>query len=201
MLIRRWMTRNPDVVGPGETLAQARQKMDKGDFRRLPVVERGQLVGIITDRDLRQHVGQFEHMRVEAVMAKPVITVTPDMLLDQAANLLVKHKVGGLPVVDGGKVVGIITAIDMLRAFAEVLGTAEEGVSRIDLAFGGSGFDLTMIAGLVADSNGELLGMGSYEGEGDRRDQIVYVRVRTEDARRTADMLTNNGFTVVAIHQ
>jgi len=59
MLIRRWMTRNPDVVGPGETLAQARQKMDKGDFRRLPVVERGQLVGIITDRDLRQHVGQF----------------------------------------------------------------------------------------------------------------------------------------------
>jgi len=134
-------------------------------------------------------------------MAKPVITVTPDMLLDQAANLLVKHKVGGLPVMDGGKLVGIITAIDMLRAFGEVLGTAEEGVSRIDLAFGGSGFDLTMIAGLVADSNGELLGMGSYEGEGDRKDQIVYVRVRTEDARRTADMLTNNGFTVVAIHQ
>jgi len=43
--------------------------------------------------------------------------------------------------------------------------------------------------------------MGSYEGEGDRRDQIVYVRVRTEDARRTADMLTDNGFAVVAIHQ
>jgi len=201
MLIRRWMTQNPDVVGPGETLAQARQKMDKGHFRRLPVVERGQLVGIITDRDLRQHVGQFEHMRVDVVMAKPVITVTPDMLLDQAANLLVKHKVGGLPVMDGGKLVGMITAIDMLRAFGEVLGTAEEGVSRIDLAFGGSGFDLTMIAGLVADSNGELLGMGSYQGEGDRRDQIVYVRVRAEDARRTADMLTDNGFTVVAIHQ
>ncbi|MGO9059638.1 MAG: CBS domain-containing protein [Candidatus Binataceae bacterium] len=201
MLIRRWMTQNPDIVGPAETLAQARQKMAKGDFRRLPVVERGQLVGIITDRDLRQHTGQFEHIRVEAAMSKPVITVTPDMLLDQAANLLVKHKVGGLPVVDSGKLVGIITAIDLLRAFAEVLGTTEEGVSRIDLAFSGSGFDLTMIAGLVADSNGELLGMGSYEGEAGRKDQIVYVRVRTEDARRTADMLTNNGFTVVAIHQ
>ncbi len=90
------------------------------------------------------------------------------------------------------------------RLKAPVLKFGSRGLSdrlRSDNAFSGSGFDLTMIAGLVADSNGELLGMGSYQGEGDRRDQIVYVRVRAEDARRTADMLTDNGFTVVAIHQ
>lgn len=189
MLIRRWMTKDPVAIGPGEMLAEALKKIDKGDFRRLPVVEDGQLIGIITDRDLRQHVGQLEHTRVDAVMARPVITVAPDMLLDQAANLLVKHKVGGLPVMDGGKLVGIITAIGMLRAFGELLGTAEEGVSRIDLAFTGSSFDLTMIAGLVGLASGEVLGMGTYEGEGDRKDQIFYVRVRTEDARRIADML------------
>jgi acetoin utilization protein AcuB len=175
--------------------------MGKGNFRRLPVVENGQLVGIITDRDLRQHVGQLEHTRIDAVMAKPVITVAPDMLLDQAANLLVRHKVGGLPVMEHGKLVGIITAIDMLRAFGEVLGTAEEWVSRIDLAFSGNSFDLVTIAELVGLSGGEVLGMGSYEGESGRKDQIVYVRVRTENARRTADMLTDQGFTVVAIHQ
>jgi len=146
-------------------------------------------------------VGQLEHTRVDAVMARPVITVAPDMLLDQGANLLVKHKVGGLPVMDGGKLVGIITAIDMLRAFGEVLGTAEEGVSRIDLAFSGNSFDLATIAELVGLSSGEVLGMGTYEGEGDRKDQIFYLRIRTEDARRTADMLTDQGFTVVAIHQ
>lgn len=134
-------------------------------------------------------------------MVSPVITVAPDMLLDQAANLLVKHKVGGLPVMEGGKLVGIITAIDMLRAFGEMLGTAEEGVSRIDLAFSGDSFDLAMIAELVAQSSGEVLGMGSYEGERDRKDQIFYLRVRTEDARRTARMLTEQGFSVVAIHQ
>jgi acetoin utilization protein AcuB len=201
MLIRRWMTRNPAIISPTETLAEARRKMDKGNFRRLPVVEDGQLIGIITDRDLRQHVGQLEHTRVDAVMARPVIMVAPDMLLDQAANLLVKHKAGGLPVMDGGKLVGIITAIDMLRAFGEVLGTAEEGVSRIDLAFSGNSFDLATIAELVGMSSGEILGMGTYEGEGDRKDQIFYLRVRTEDARRTADMLTDRGFTVVAIHQ
>lgn len=201
MLIRRWMTKNPATISPIETLDDARRKMDKGNFRRLPVVKGGQLVGIITDRDLRQHVGQLEHTRVDAVMAKPVITVEPDMLLDQAANLLVKHKVGGLPVLDAGKLVGIITAIDMLRALGQVLGTSEEGVSRIDLAFSGDSFDLVMIAQLVGLSNGEVLGMGTYEGERSRKDQIVYLRVRTEDARRTADMLTDRGFSVVAIHQ
>jgi len=195
------MTMNPVTVSPVETLDDARRKMDKGNFRRLPVVKGGQLVGIVTDRDLRQRVGQLEHTRVDAAMTKQVITVTPDMLLDQAANLLVKHKVGGLPVLDSGKVVGIITAIDMLRAFGEVLGSTEEGVSRIDLAFRGDSFDLVMIAQLVGQSNGEVLGMGTYEGEGSRKDQIVYLRVRTEDARRTADMLTDRGFSVVAIHR
>jgi acetoin utilization protein AcuB len=201
MLIRRWMTKDPVAIGPGELLVEARRRMDKGNFRRLPVVEDSRLIGIITDRDLRQHAGQLEHTRVDAVMARPVITVAPDMLLDQAANLLVKHKVGGLPVMDGGKLVGIITAIDMLRAFGEVLGTAEEGVSRIDLTFSGNSFDLAMIAELVGLSSGEVLGMGTYAGERDRKDQIFYLRVRTEDARRTADMLTGQGFTVVAIHQ
>ncbi len=201
MLIRRWMTKHPAVIGSSETLAEARRKMDKGNYRRLPVMEGGEMVGIITDRDLRQQAGQLEHTRVDAVMAKPVITVTPDMLLDQAAHLFVKHKVGGLPVVEGGKLVGIITAIDMLRAFAKVLGTTEEGVSRIDLEFSGVSFDLATIASLVGQSSGELLGMGSYESEADREARTIYVRVRAEDARRVADMLTENDFTVVAIHQ
>ncbi len=201
MLIRRWMTKDPVTIAPDEMLAEARRKLDNGNFRRLPVVEKGRLVGIITDRDLRRHASRLEYTRVDAVMVSPVITVAPDMLLDQAANLLVKHKVGGLPVMEGGKLVGIITAIDMLRAFGEMLGTAEEGVSRIDLAFSGDSFDLAMIAELVAQSSGEVLGMGSYEGERDRKDQIFYLRVRTEDARRTARMLTEQGFSVVAIHQ
>lgn len=201
MLIRRWMTENPTVVAPTATLADARRKMDDGHFRRVPVVEGGRLVGIITDREIREHLGQLAHTRVDAVMTKPVITATPNMLLDQAAHLLVKHKIGGLPVTEGGKVIGIITATDLLRAFAEVLGTAEEGVSRIDLANTGGSFDLVMIAELVAQLSGEVLGMGTYEGEGSRKGQIVYIRVRTEDARRIADMLTDQGFSVVAIHQ
>jgi acetoin utilization protein AcuB len=193
------MSKNPVTIGPRETLADAKREMDGGGFRRLPVLERGELIGIITDRDVRQHVGQLEHTRVDAVMTKPVVTLTPHMLLDEAANLLVKHKIGGLPIVEDGKLVGIITAIDMLRAFGQVLGTAEEGVSRIDLAFNGNSFDLAMIAQLIGLSSGELLGMGTYDG-GNRGGRVFYVRVRSEDARGIADMLTENNFNVIAIH-
>ncbi len=201
MLIRHWMTAKPITIGPGETLAEAHKKMEKGRFRRLPVVDHGRLVGMLTERDLRQHAGQLEHTRVNAAMTSPAIAAKADMLLDQAAGLFIKHKVGGFPVSDGDKLVGIITATDMLRAFAETLGVAEEGVSRIDLAFTGSSFDLAMIAELVGQSSGEVLGMGTYEGEGERRDQTFYVRVRASDARQIANMLSENGFAVVAIHQ
>ncbi len=199
MLIRRWMTKDPVAVAPTGTLAEARRKMDEGHFRRIPVVEGGRLVGIVTDRDLRQYIGQLEHTRVDAVMTAPVMTARPDMLLDQAARLMLDHKVGGLPVTEGDRVIGIITSTDMLRAFASVLGVAEEGVSRIDLDFAGDSFDLVRIVGLIGLSSGEVLGMGTYDR--DRKKPVVYIRVRTEDAKRVANMLTEQGFSVLSIHQ
>jgi len=206
MLISRWMTRNPISIASGQSLDEARQMMDKGHFRRLPVVDDGRLVGIITDRDLRleeyrQPIDQLKHIRVHLLMSRHVITATPEMLLDQAVNIFIKYKVGGFPVMDNGKLVGIITTSDLLRAFGEVLGTAEEGVSRIDLAFTGNSFDVATIAHLVGLSGGEVLGMGTYAGEGDRRRRVFYIRVRAEDAHMVANLLAEKGFTVIAIHQ
>jgi len=201
MLIRHWMTSKPIVIEPHASLAEAKQKMETGHFRRLPVVEGGRLIGMLSDRDLRQHAGHLEHTRVNATMTTSVVVAKPEMLLDQAAALLIKHKIGGLPVVDRGELIGIITATDMLRAFGQVLNGNEEGVSRIDLAFNDSSFDLAMIAELVAQESGELLGMGAYDGaEGDSESRVIYVRVRAEDARRIANRLTENDFSVLAIH-
>lgn len=90
-------------------------------------------------------------------MTTPVVSVTPTTMLEEAANLLVKHKIGGLPVVDRGKPVGIITATDLLRAFVEVLGTTVEGVARIFLSLKGDSSELATIAQLVAQENGEIL--------------------------------------------
>jgi acetoin utilization protein AcuB len=122
MEVTRWMTKNPVVVESKDSLATVRRKMDKGNFHRVPVVDDGKLVGIVSDRDLREHVGSHSNVRVSGAMTKQVVSVAPTTMLEQAANLLVKHRIGGLPVVEQGKVVGIVTATDLLRAFAEVLG-------------------------------------------------------------------------------
>src|SRR5208337_792427 len=99
MLVGKRMTPHPVTVAPNETLAAARAKMQAGQFRRLPVVQDGKLVGIVTDRDLRPHLGHEERTRVTAAMTEDLVTVTPATTLEYAAQLMLKRKIGGLPVV------------------------------------------------------------------------------------------------------
>lgn len=201
MEVSRWMTKNPVVVESKDSLATVRRKMDKGGFHRVPVVDDGKLVGIVSDRDLREHVGSLGDVRVNGVMTKTVVSVAPTTMLEQAANLLVKHKIGALPVVEHGKLAGIITASDLLRAFAEVLGGTQEGVARIDLALDDNSSELAMVAQLVTQENGEILGMGSYQDPGkENRRKVTYLRLRAVDANRVARMLTEKNYNVLSIH-
>jgi CBS domain-containing protein len=131
--VREFMTAHPVTVKPADSLKEALEKMDHGQFRHLPVVDDdGKLVGIISDRDIRlihpsplfvrpEHVaGQLFMIKVrQAAILKPV-SIGPAASLDQAAKLMLRWKVGALPVVDdGGVLVGIITCADFLRAFLE----------------------------------------------------------------------------------
>ncbi len=120
------MTRNPATVSPRDTLARAKALMDAGGFRRLPVVEGGKLVGIITERDLRQHIGYLDATRVDGAMSAAPMTVPPRSSVQDAARLLLQHKVGGLPVVEDGKLLGIMTTSDLLKALLDVIEATEE---------------------------------------------------------------------------
>lgn len=120
------MTRHPETIRPDETLAKAKEIMDVAGFRRLPVVSNGDVVGMLTERNLRSHAGYLESTRVNAAMSSPVISVGPNSTVQEAARLMLLHKVGGLPVIDNGKLVGIVTTIDMIRAFLQVVETFEK---------------------------------------------------------------------------
>ncbi|HEY6419415.1 MAG TPA: CBS domain-containing protein [Candidatus Binataceae bacterium] len=115
------MTATPTTVTPQDSLAAAKALMDAERFRELPVVEHGRLVAIITDRDLGAHTGYWESTRVSAAMKPDPITIAPDARVADAARLLIEHKIGGLPVVQGGKLVGIITSTDLLKAFLDLV--------------------------------------------------------------------------------
>jgi 3-hydroxybutyryl-CoA dehydratase len=123
------------TVSPSATLAEARALLDRHRVRHAVVLEGEQLVGIITDRDIRQaslpHPPGQPHLegdplldliRVGQAMTKEVITVTLETPLEHAAMLLIYHRIGGLPVVKEGRVVGIITETDLLEALLECIG-------------------------------------------------------------------------------
>ena len=140
MLVREWMTENPTTVEGKTQVMEAMQLLREGGYRRLPVVEKGKLIGIATDRDLKEATPSkattlsvyelnylLSKLQVRDVMTTPVISVQAGDPIEEAALLMEEHKVSGLPVLEGGKLVGILTITDLLRAFVTFLGLREGG--------------------------------------------------------------------------
>ncbi len=196
MLISKRMRKNPVTVGPEDFLATVQKKMKEGGFRRTPVVENGRLVGIVTDKDLRQHLGYLEKTKVNAAMTEKVVTVLPKTTLEEASQLLLKHKIGGLPVVEDGRLVGIITTSDILHAFLDVMGASEEGTFRIDLLLEGNGHDLTSAS--QSEKGGEILGVGTYREKWEES-PVFYLRLRGGTPNQVATILKEQGFEVLGV--
>jgi acetoin utilization protein AcuB len=130
MRVRDLMTAEPITVPPQMPVVEARNLMLSRRFRHLIVVEGGLLAGIVTDRDIRLNLPSqatslsvwevnylLARLTVGAVMTKGVIVAGPDWPAEDAARVMLEHKIGALPVTDGDRLVGIVTETDFLRAF------------------------------------------------------------------------------------
>ncbi len=126
--VAKIMTTEVVAIEPQNSIATAIRLMRQGQLRRLPVVDNGVLVGIVTSGDLRRITGLasilkdpsqdnflWHHIPVANVMSRNPISLSPDTPISEAARLLVAHKIGGLPIVDDGRLVGIITTSDLLE--------------------------------------------------------------------------------------
>ena len=121
------MTKNPLTVSPSDTIGQADEMMFENRFRQLPVIEGNQLVGIVTDRDIRSFlIGPLLsspedretafNTKVREIMTSGPMTLSPEDDLEEAVQLLIDEKIGGVPVVDETEgLVGIVTYVDLLR--------------------------------------------------------------------------------------
>lgn len=199
MLVGNRMTSRPVTTTPDELLSQARHKMEAGRFRRLPVMTDERLVGIITDRDLRAHLGYLEQTKINGVMSEKVITVSPSTTVEEAAQILLKHQIDGLPVMDEGRLVGIITTSDVMKAFLDVMGASVEASTRIDFILEGEEHGVTTASRIVSREGGEILGIGTYR-EKLAENPVCYLRVLTRDAEKIAKALRDTGFEVLGVH-
>jgi len=157
MFVRTWMKKHPITITPRASILEAWRLMKEHHFRHLPVVEEGKLVGIITDRDIRQALPApgatlsvhklrecLDQRTVGETMTTQVVTIAPEASVKEAARLLLEHRIGGLPVVSGEELVGIITEADLLRAFLQI---AEEEIPEAFRGPDGSAWLLKLLSG------------------------------------------------------
>ena len=130
MRVNEWMSPSPITAAPNTSVSEARELMRRSTIRHLLVTEGKELVGIITDRDIRLNLPSpatslsvweinylLTRLTVGDTMTKAVITVEPERPIEAAARLILDHRIGALPVIDNGRLVGILTETDLLRAF------------------------------------------------------------------------------------
>ncbi|WP_022852775.1 CBS domain-containing protein [Thermodesulfatator atlanticus] len=134
MRIKHWMVKDVITISPDATIEEAVQLMKKHSIRHLPVMEDDELVGLVTESSIRQYTlpSLMETLPVREVMIINPVTVDAEATIDEAAKLIHRYKIGGLPVTHGGKLVGIITVTDLLEAFIELMGILRSS-SRIDV--------------------------------------------------------------------
>lgn len=136
MNVRRWMTPEPLTTAADTDLMSALAEMGKKKVRRLPVVGNGKLVGIITKSDIYAALGPLDNLNdrlshgklnVGAHMTSNPVTIVPDAHVEDAASEMYRRRISGLPVLEEGRLVGVITETDIFRAFVELLGFTESG--------------------------------------------------------------------------
>lgn len=125
--VYRYMTPCPHTISRDATLAQARERMKTFRIRHLPVLDEGDLVGMVSERDLAlaERFGDPKRMKVEDAMTVDPFVTVPSATLAEVADAMAQRKLGAAVIIDRGNVVGVFTAVDALRAIAEDRGRRE----------------------------------------------------------------------------
>jgi acetoin utilization protein AcuB len=189
VLVRDRMSKHPITITADVHIDEALKMMRDNKVRRLPVIDReGRLMGIVSEMDLlyaspspATSLSVYEihylmaRITVQDVMTKEVISIEEDTPLEEAARIMVDNKIGGLPVVRNGKLVGIITETDLFKIFLELLGARERGV-RLTLQVPNQKGVLASITGQIAQMGGDIISLGTFLGE-DPTEGLITVKV------------------------
>ena len=193
MLVHERMGKHPLTVKPDAPVDATLKRMKEERIRRFPVVgDEGELVGIVSQTDLLYAAPSpstslsvyemhylYSRIEVSQVMTEEVVTVEHDDPIEEAARLMIDHRIGGLPVMRDGNLVGIITETDIFKAFMEMLGARDQGVRLTVLCPDRRG-ELAALANAVAELGGDIISVGTFWGE-DARSSLITIKVANVD--------------------
>ncbi|MDQ0285868.1 acetoin utilization protein AcuB [Desulfofundulus luciae] len=209
MFVRDYMSTSPISIHSGTPILEALNIMKKNKIRHLPVVDKGRLVGLITERDLltvtpspATTLSVFEmnyllsKMVVKDVMKTKPITVGPGCTIEEAALIMREHKIGSLPVVEDDGLVGIITQTDILDALIRIFGLRKAG-TRLVLEVSDRIGALADILAVVREHRINVIGVACREKE-NQRVQIM-LRLSTVEPELLVQDLQKQGFEVKSV--
>jgi acetoin utilization protein AcuB len=202
MLVKNWMSKNVITVDVDASMQNATMLMKMHGIRMLPVVKHGELVGVITDRDLKKASASdatsleihellflLTQIKVKDIMTKAPVTVTPDWTIEETAELLLKHKISGVPVVGGKKaIVGVITQTDVFRVLISLTGIEKGGI-QFSLRVEDKPGTIKAVADLIREYGGQIVSILSSYDKMPAGYRMVYLRMRHIDRSRLDDLL------------
>jgi len=199
MHVKKRMVRKLITIPPQTNILNALKVMRDNSIRHLPVVDGGNLVGFVTEGDLRQAslLSMVDKVSIEDVMIKNPVTIAPDASIEEAAKLIYSHKIGGLPVVKGKKLVGIITIVDVLQAFIQMMGILKSS-SRLDLILGEKPRAFEEVSSIFQEHRAEIISVGMSNHK-DRKKRIYYFRLEKCPLQPIVDSLKNKGYQVLSV--
>ncbi|MBE3586408.1 CBS and ACT domain-containing protein [Desulfofundulus thermocisternus] len=209
MFVRDYMSTSPICINSGTPILEALNIMRKNRIRHLPVVDKGQLVGLVTERDLltvspspATTLSVFEmnyllsKMVVKEVMKTSPITIGPDCSIEEASLIMREHKIGSLPVVEEDRLVGIITQTDILDALIRIFGLRKAG-TRLVLEVSDRIGALADILAIVREHQINVIGVACREKE-EQRVQIM-LRLSTVEPQSLINDLQKQGYEVKSV--
>ncbi|MBP8002501.1 MAG: CBS domain-containing protein [Chloroflexi bacterium] len=192
MLVKERMSHPVITVKSDVPIMEAMNLMKEERIRRLPVIKDNKLIGIVSDKDLLNAAPSdatslsvwevnylLSQIKVADVMTKSVLTVTEDTPIEEAARIMADNKIGGLPVMHDGRIIGLITETDLFKVFLEMMGARETGLRVTALVPEKSG-ELAAITQAIARAGGNFIAFGQFAGE-DQTNRTVTFKVTGAD--------------------
>ena len=211
MRIKDFMTTNVVAVDEKTSIHDAKKIMEAHKIRRLPVLKRNKLVGLVTKHMLLEaspspatslSIHELHYllakMTVKDIMAKKPYTISPDIPAEEVLQLGQEMGYGAFPVMEDGRLVGMVTESDIVRLMTRVLGVREKG-KRIDIKTAKDFGNMQRIIEILDRNKAVLLSMMTLPPEHEDEDWLVVLRLKSEDAEPIAKELKSSGFNVTYV--
>ena len=199
MKIKRRMAQKLITINPGANVLDALNLLHQNSIRHLPVVDGDKFVGFVSEPDIRQVLllPGGKEIGIEEVMNKEPVTISPEENLEEAAKLIYNYKLGGLPVLEDGKLVGLITTGDIMAAFIEIMGVLQAS-SRIDVILGDNPQAFEEVSRIIKQGGGDIISVGMGNATEDDKN-FYFFRLKKCDVEKIAELIADNGYEVVSV--